>query len=581
MVNFSDEQQRIIDAPIKPCSVIACAGSGKTLTAVSRLHSLGRRLSNDRTHIALLSFTNVAIETFKNKYKELVSQENNVFLNRVEISTLDSFFAQNILLPHGHLIMECERRPFLLNGNEKFLKQFVSKLRKGGDYLVKIRIEKMGQNHVFIDEHGKQIKEQNIINDIVKKLGRIGAYTHEFGRFWVLQLLENYPRLLKALAHRYQHIIIDEAQDINLLQLEILSLLEKEGVQISLIGDPMQAIFEFNGADGQYLKSYSSKQGVSPFVLSQNFRSTSLIQNAANFLSGRSDKGMSERDDSTSALLITTYKESNISETVQNFQSYIKVHYPNVETLRCLTRNNFSQSNSSQEIAGIMPTKLFAKAALLRDLSHDLVNSYEFARSGIFYLICPESQNYRQFWDSLSEAEQKAFHRMIWNFVRNPDPGLPSVKTNDTDTWHHKLKTNLDKFIKQLSSNVIPTEQLNKILSSLGRIVVRTKLDITKLVENANQIKQPFSIAINTVHSVKGDEFDAVLYFLKKKQLDAWHKQTDSEEGRINYVALTRAKKLFCAAVPEEHFEKYSKIFFDLGFKYVDFDNKESMDLVL
>ena len=580
MVNFSDEQQRIIDAPIKPCSVIACAGSGKTLTAVSRLHSLRRRLSNDRTHIALLSFTNVAIETFKNKYKELVSQENNVFLNRVEISTLDSFFAQNILLPHGHLIMGCKRRPFLVNGNEKFLKEFTSRIRKGGDYLVKIRIEKMGQYYAFVDEHGKQLNIQPVLK-IIKDLGIIGAYTHEFGRLWVFRLLEKYPRFLKAFAHRYRHIIIDEAQDISLLQLEILSLLEKEGVQISLIGDPMQAIFEFNGADGQYLKSYSSKQGVSPFVLNQNFRSTSLIQNAANFLSGRSDKGMSEKDDATSALLITTYKNSNISETAQNFQSYIKVHYPDIETLRCLTRNNSSRSNSSPKIDGIMPTKLFAKAALLRDISNDLVNSYEFARSGFFYLICPESQNYRQFWDSLSEAKQKAFHRMIWDFVRNPDSGLPSVKTNDTNSWHCKLKTNLKKFLNQLLLNVISTEQLNEILSSLGHSVVRTKLDITKLVENANQINQPFSLVINTVHSVKGDEFDAVLYFLKKKQLDAWHKQTDSEEGRINYVALTRAKKLFCAAVPEEHFEEYSKKFFDLGFKYVYFDNKESMDLVL
>jgi len=44
MNTLSDEQQRIVDAPLAPMSVIAYAGSGKTCTAVHRIIAMRRRL---------------------------------------------------------------------------------------------------------------------------------------------------------------------------------------------------------------------------------------------------------------------------------------------------------------------------------------------------------------------------------------------------------------------------------------------------------------------------------------------------------------------------------------------------------
>ena len=41
MTGLSDEQRAIVDAPAGPLSVIACAGSGKTRTAVHRLVEIG------------------------------------------------------------------------------------------------------------------------------------------------------------------------------------------------------------------------------------------------------------------------------------------------------------------------------------------------------------------------------------------------------------------------------------------------------------------------------------------------------------------------------------------------------------
>lgn len=63
MTALSDEQRAVVEAPTGPLSVIACAGSGKTRTAVHRLVEMRRHLGEQRGHVALLSFSNVAVDT--------------------------------------------------------------------------------------------------------------------------------------------------------------------------------------------------------------------------------------------------------------------------------------------------------------------------------------------------------------------------------------------------------------------------------------------------------------------------------------------------------------------------------------
>ena len=63
---------------------------------------------------------------------------------------------------------------------------------------------------------------------------------------------------------------------------------------------------------------------------------------------------------------------------------------------------------------------------------------------------------------------------------------------------------------------------------------------------------------LGTVHSVKGETFEAVLLFLKKQGVGKQYKTllkegkvtTDNEELRIVYVGITRPRKLLVMAVP-------------------------------
>jgi superfamily I DNA/RNA helicase len=62
------EQQDILDADLVPLKVIACAGSGKTATAVRRLVEVRRRMGQSRGYAVLLSYSNVAVDTFRSEY---------------------------------------------------------------------------------------------------------------------------------------------------------------------------------------------------------------------------------------------------------------------------------------------------------------------------------------------------------------------------------------------------------------------------------------------------------------------------------------------------------------------------------
>ena len=65
---------------------------------------------------------------------------------------------------------------------------------------------------------------------------------------------------------------------------------------------------------------------------------------------------------------------------------------------------------------------------------------------------------------------------------------------------------------------------------------------------------------IGTIHSIKGETFEAVLVILKKKGIGSFYKTmlnnnisiSDDEELRIVYVGITRPRQLLLLAVPDE-----------------------------
>ncbi len=224
MIELSQQQRQIIEAPLNPMAVTACAGSGKTSTAVRRLAAMRKQLNDRHGHVALLSFSNVAVDTFNRDFNALLQAEPGS--NRaggVEISTVDAFVTSNIIRPHGHLVMPCSKTPFLVQGTEPFLTNFSvwdGKRPQPTTALQPVVVK--GEGLQFEVGRAKTVVDRKTATEAIKKLAGVGAYSHALGNIWALKVLMNQPLIRRALARRYPHILVDEAQDIGKLHQLIL-----------------------------------------------------------------------------------------------------------------------------------------------------------------------------------------------------------------------------------------------------------------------------------------------------------------------------------------------------------------------
>ena len=91
------------------------------------------------------------------------------------------------------------------------------------------------------------------------------------------------PTLGPAMAARWDHVLVDEYQDVNQIQVDIVRLLCPDGVGLTVVGDDAQAVYGFRGADSRHLLELSADLPASRTVcLEQNFRSRQRILALAN-----------------------------------------------------------------------------------------------------------------------------------------------------------------------------------------------------------------------------------------------------------------------------------------------------------
>ena len=86
----------------------------------------------------------------------------------------------------------------------------------------------------------------------------------------------------QAVRWRYRHIFVDEAQYMNPLQYELFEAIRGQRADVFIVGDPMQAIYGWNGSDKRLFDELPDKiRGTTVLRLPNNYRCTPEILNAA------------------------------------------------------------------------------------------------------------------------------------------------------------------------------------------------------------------------------------------------------------------------------------------------------------
>lgn len=562
MTELSDEQRHIVGLPLGPLAITACAGSGKTKTAVHRLAAMRRLVKDPHSRIALLSFSNVAVDTFRKEYVGLAKGTTT----GVDIDTVDAFITGNVLRPHAYRTMGCTRTPFLVEGREPFLTNFTffdgERSRPTTDLIVGI------ENRKFAFSAGRSHKK--IDAEVAKKalaaLGKKGAYTHGTAPYWVIRTLVAQPFVWSALARRYPHILVDEAQDIGPTHEIILRMLVKEGSELSLIGDPHQGIFEFSSADGKFLAQYGQKAGVTSKVLGTNFRSVPEIVAIANCLSGRKDEADRSATEGFAGAYYLPYKRTDKDRALAAFASMLEsAGIPTAEGVVLCRGNDWAvEWGGGGKSQGQKVVRAFAEATIARDQLGRFGEAFRLACVGVAGLLHPQHDDLvAKLSRPAGEPGITAMRRIIWSFVRDTVAGLPSGSLVANTEWHAALLPRARALVEGLCGSFGLTAA-----ESLGLRLKKTDLLGKPLVPPLDlaQPERP-QFRVSTVHKVKGESLNGVMYVVSKDQAVELLDGTKSEVGRIGYVAVTRARNLFVLAVPESSLDLLEPKLVNAGFK--------------
>ena len=83
---------------------------------------------------------------------------------------------------------------------------------------------------------------------------------------------------------RFDHVLVDEVQDINRLQADILHALKPQGTGLTAVGDDAQSIYAFRGAEVRHILAFPQRfdPPARVLTLTQNYRSTPQLLAASN-----------------------------------------------------------------------------------------------------------------------------------------------------------------------------------------------------------------------------------------------------------------------------------------------------------
>jgi DNA helicase-2/ATP-dependent DNA helicase PcrA len=128
---------------------------------------------------------------------------------------------------------------------------------------------------------------EQVVCDIFKSyneaLQRANALDFDDILYFVNRLLEQRAEVREKYQRRFQHVMVDEYQDVNLAQYNIVHLMAAHHRNVVVVGDDDQSIYGWRGADVSLILKFGSDYPDAKIIkLERNYRSTQNILTGAN-----------------------------------------------------------------------------------------------------------------------------------------------------------------------------------------------------------------------------------------------------------------------------------------------------------
>lgn len=563
--------------------VVANPGTGKTLLLANKYLRLIANGTKPE-EILCLTFTEKARKEMEDRIlKVLTDRDIGIDISKLKIKTFHSYaldaISENNLIPSN----------FMRYNIFKYLKDNKI-LTYSNDYLIDTIVPKMQTLILYLKSFGV-IPDKTLINELLKDLTEYKGVTKEELEKFALDfvsifndyeskknekgidyadMLIKFLELKSKVKHKY--VLIDELQDINMLEADIAL---QSGQNFFAVGDKKQAIFGFQGGSVNNFNKFIN--GNSPFVLSENFRSTDEILRFSKEYFIRNTKDPQHESDLKD--FKNAYGVTGVKPSVYEI--------PSDNRLAALCELVLRLRKDGKKIAIIARTNLQISriAKELRKRNIEFSSTY-FSESSqardhvVNFIRGLLSNDSKDIKNSLFSPFAPVPLQDLMELTKIENSELTLDLIYDTFPVYYKLRSairNVEDINELFKTKMLPLavtygkeyllsvlnmqEAFNQALILLDDKKYDDILTYMKISEPMTDASDnEGDIVLTSVHKAKGGEFDYVIFLpqpnrdlsnfqdyiaktiLKVKGIIA-DEEIDEEALRINFVAFTRAKE--------------------------------------
>ncbi len=320
------DQRRAVAAESRLVAVIAGAGSGKTRVLTRRVAYRIATGSADARHTLVLTFTREAAGELRRRL------QRSGIRDRIEAGTFHSV----MLAILKQRWTDTDRRPkTVVADRRRLVGDTLDGPRRRNVDTVLAEINWAAARGITATDYASAARRTqrrpslgvdecaaayNVYEALKRRRGVIDfddVLSH------TIRELRRDPDFADSLRWRFRHVLVDEAQDLNPLQHQLVDLLRAGRDDLFLVGDPSQAIYGFNGADPALLVEVEDRfPGIEIIRLPMNHRCTPQIVHAGLHVLAASEQPaslVSSRADGPSIVELDSVDEHAEADRIARF----------------------------------------------------------------------------------------------------------------------------------------------------------------------------------------------------------------------------------------------------------------------
>jgi len=288
---LNDVQTQAVEQTDGPVLIFAGAGSGKTRVLTHRIALLlgQRKVAPDR--ILSVTFTNKAAGEMKSRLERMVGAS----ARDLWVGTFHSMCVRILrrdgskagISPSFAIIDEADQRQLV----KDILDDLDYDERQLSPGACIHEISKAKTSLIWPDKYHEQQtsflgeRMANVYTEYERRLRESNSLDFDDLIVRTIDLLEKDKTVREKYQNKFEYVLVDEYQDVNVAQYRLIALLGGKHKNVTVVGDDDQSIYSWRGSDYRMILRFEEDfPGAKVFKLEENYRSTQRILDAANAL---------------------------------------------------------------------------------------------------------------------------------------------------------------------------------------------------------------------------------------------------------------------------------------------------------